>query len=294
MKKTISGLSLLFLVAAAAAAQPTQLDVSRVKGAAQLGTDGKVLASQLPAGTGGGGGGASTLNDLLGCTPVVAGKVITLPATCKVATATSSQAVAAPSNFTFDATTATPGRINIGFDSGVYTVWTSTTSYVCGAGASCVSSTPSYPNGVLRIASFTLTGNVLSAPSLDMTENQQKIVFAGANANDTTDPSTGIRTVSFPEQHTPRLVNGSSDALNDNDCGNEVIYKAGGAISVTIAQAGVGGLFKNGCRITISVQGSGATVTLTPAVSTVRGQSTFQMTTSPFRYVVTSDGQNYY
>lgn len=54
--KTIRNLAVLALFAVAAGAQtPTQMDVSRVKGAAQLGPDGKVLGTQLPAGQGGSG-----------------------------------------------------------------------------------------------------------------------------------------------------------------------------------------------------------------------------------------------
>ena len=57
--KTIQNLVCLALLAVAVNAQtPTQMDVSRVRGAAQLGTDGKVVPSQLPAGTGGSGSGS--------------------------------------------------------------------------------------------------------------------------------------------------------------------------------------------------------------------------------------------
>jgi hypothetical protein len=66
--KTIQHLVYLALLAVAVNAQtPTQMDVSRVKGAAQLGSDGKVLSSQLPAsgGSGSGGSGASQTSQLL-------------------------------------------------------------------------------------------------------------------------------------------------------------------------------------------------------------------------------------
>jgi hypothetical protein len=54
--KTFKHLLFLSSLAVALHAQtPTQIDVSRVKNAAQLGTDGKVLASQLPAQSGGSG-----------------------------------------------------------------------------------------------------------------------------------------------------------------------------------------------------------------------------------------------
>lgn len=53
---TIRNTAGLVMIAVALSAQtPTQLDVSKVKGAAQLGVDGKVIASQLPASQGGGG-----------------------------------------------------------------------------------------------------------------------------------------------------------------------------------------------------------------------------------------------
>jgi hypothetical protein len=65
--KTIQNLVYLALLALAMNAQtPTQIDVSRVKGAAQLGADGKVVAAQLPASQGGSGGsGASQTAQLL-------------------------------------------------------------------------------------------------------------------------------------------------------------------------------------------------------------------------------------
>jgi hypothetical protein len=66
--KTIQNLACLALFAVAVSAQtPTQIDVSRVKGAAQLGADGKVVPSQLPAGYGGSGSGsgASQTSQLL-------------------------------------------------------------------------------------------------------------------------------------------------------------------------------------------------------------------------------------
>lgn len=59
--KTIGTLGCLSLLVVAVSAQtPTQIDVNRVKNAAQLGADGKVLASQLPASVGGGGGASQT------------------------------------------------------------------------------------------------------------------------------------------------------------------------------------------------------------------------------------------
>jgi hypothetical protein len=65
--KTIQNLVYLALLALAMNAQtPTQIDVSRVKGAAQLGADGIVVAAQLPASQGGSGGsGASQTAQLL-------------------------------------------------------------------------------------------------------------------------------------------------------------------------------------------------------------------------------------
>jgi hypothetical protein len=62
MKTRILGI-LALLAAATSAQTPTQMDVSRVKNAAQLGPDGKVLATQLPIG--GGGSGASQTAQLL-------------------------------------------------------------------------------------------------------------------------------------------------------------------------------------------------------------------------------------
>jgi hypothetical protein len=64
--KTIQHLVYLALLAVAVNAQtPTQMDVSRVKGAAQLGSDGKVLSSQLPPSGTNGGSGASQTAQLL-------------------------------------------------------------------------------------------------------------------------------------------------------------------------------------------------------------------------------------
>src|SRR6266498_3668469 len=53
MKKVIIAIGLPLLAVALNAQTPTQIDVSRVKGAAQLGPDGKVLPGQLPPGQGG-------------------------------------------------------------------------------------------------------------------------------------------------------------------------------------------------------------------------------------------------
>lgn len=64
--KSLKLACLVGIAVSISAQTPTQIDVSRVKGAAQLGSDGKVLASQLPASTGGGtGSGASQTSQLL-------------------------------------------------------------------------------------------------------------------------------------------------------------------------------------------------------------------------------------
>lgn len=64
--KTIGNFGVLALLALAVNAQtPTQMDVNRVRGAAQLGGDGKVLAAQLPAQGSGSGSGASQTAQLL-------------------------------------------------------------------------------------------------------------------------------------------------------------------------------------------------------------------------------------
>lgn len=59
--KTIQYLACVAILAGITYAQtPTQIDVSKVKNAAQLGSDGKVLASQLPVQSGGGSGASQT------------------------------------------------------------------------------------------------------------------------------------------------------------------------------------------------------------------------------------------
>lgn len=58
---TIRNLAILLAAVSAAYAQsPTQIDVSKIRGAAQIGADGKVLAGQLPAGGSGGSGASQT------------------------------------------------------------------------------------------------------------------------------------------------------------------------------------------------------------------------------------------
>jgi len=65
MKSIHYPVCLALLTAATYAQTATQIDVSRVKNAAQLGSDGKVLPSQLPAQSGGSGSGASQTSQLV-------------------------------------------------------------------------------------------------------------------------------------------------------------------------------------------------------------------------------------
>jgi hypothetical protein len=265
-----------------------QIEVSRVRNAAQLGSDGKVLSIQLPV-LSGGGSGASSLNALVGCVPTVSGAVLTLPTTCVVSTGANSSGVAAsaPAAFTWSSG---DGIINIGYDNGVYYAWSSTTG-TCGTGLVCVPSTPNYPNGALKIAHVTVTGGVLGSVVQDMTISQQKIVIQGQNLGRTW--TLGEQIIAGAFLRNPRIVSATSDTLTNADCGNLVVYTSASAISVTLPQAGANGNFLAGCEIQFSVQGSDV-VTITPVTSTIRGGTALSVTTSTFRYTVNSDGTNYY
>lgn len=91
---------------------------------------------------------------------------------------------------------------------------------------------------------------------------------------------------------TPRVVSGTSDAILDADCGNQLQYTNAGLVSLTIAQAGSGGLFLSGWFTDFLCTGA-AGCTLTPATSTVNNAATLHLATNQSARLW-SDGSQYW
>lgn len=84
---------------------------------------------------------------------------------------------------------------------------------------------------------------------------------------------------------------GTSYAIINSDAGKLLTFSNASAIAVSIPQAGAGSLFKSGWFVEVKNLGVG-TVTITPAVSTIGGNSTLVLTTSQSAKI-NSNGTNY-
>ncbi len=88
-----------------------------------------------------------------------------------------------------------------------------------------------------------------------------------------------------------RAVTITSDNIVNTDCGGLVTYNNSAAVSVALPQPSLAGNFLAGCPVTIRNYGTG-TVTLTPASSTIGGNST-QAVTANKGCLIVSDGSNW-
>ncbi len=88
-----------------------------------------------------------------------------------------------------------------------------------------------------------------------------------------------------------RAVTGTSDVLANSDQGYVVTYNNGGAIAVSLAQAGASNLFLSGWATTVQNIGAG-TVTITPAASTINASATLTLASGMGAFIW-SDGTNY-
>lgn len=94
------------------------------------------------------------------------------------------------------------------------------------------------------------------------------------------------------EANLPRdLRTTTSEAVNDNDRGNVVIFSNGSAVAATIAQANNGGNFLAGWYALLWNQGAGV-VTLTPTTSTINGLAAISLAQYTGCFLI-SDGANY-
>lgn len=84
----------------------------------------------------------------------------------------------------------------------------------------------------------------------------------------------------------------TSEAILNADCGKLDTFSNAGAVAVSIAQAGSGGLFVSGWSVWLENLGAG-TVTITPATSTIDGAATLTLTTNQGVQLF-SDGTNYF
>lgn len=118
------------------------------------------------------------------------------------------------------------------------------------------------------------------------------VLYAAQSSGTTDRKVTGAQVKTYANTSAVRATTTTSEALANSDQNKLVTFSNAGAVAATIAQAGSGGNFAAGWAVSLRNLGAG-TVTLTPATSTVDGNTTVIL--CPGQGIdLYSDGTNYF